>query len=758
MIQMIKNFIIIIIIIIIFFLLLVQKITAQEVEEKQQVVVDFKKLMPSVMHLTHQDFKETTIHHYQKSYTRSLFQAHKPSMMLFHTPNHQHFANGELYKEFQQLAERVGAFVGLAAVNVEEIPFKFAQSKFEVLAVPAIRYWNQGRHKKMQHFKLPRNVNNPQNKLVVYVDELEDFIFDELISNAKTLEYDYLNLDDDDDEELEECGLSTTMMIQEPAVDELLEARTNCLRKKQDEEINNAILTQTSKKSVFLLTITIPSRTKHHQQQQEQDDNNNNMIIPLIVERQIRRLEAMIHTLQIHLFSINNVRWAIVKQPSAATKDDKKIRVKLELLSLDLVGAEPRKSEVLVYDVLSVADALAMPNKALISLSYTELNKLMVKYSKPKIPKEHQQFLDNPNLKTPIVIQKDRTFWNKVTQLWNDTTPTSSSQQQQQPSINIRYRKVFEDCKSIKECYEITTQQHEPKRFVPFIIRHPPEFISQIPNAEELLKIFRGESMIGFEVDGLLPNLDWRTETVADLASKWTKTGTDFESNVFQAHVNRTTFPYKMPAVFDEITPESPIDPRTNAKPTRRFRNSMSESEFAKLPRRPLHASLTPQFSNMGAYSPLHSDPGAYGNVWMYLASGTKHWELMHHRHYSVSDPVQQALGEMNLDYPERFFNLSAPDEIDVEDNNKYYFDIYCGTINAGDLIILPIGWIHRVWTGDTENTIGVAGYNFANYNTTPSTDGTWIEYAEDALQGQDDKYQTVGHRLQVLEQHFMWY
>jgi cupin superfamily acireductone dioxygenase involved in methionine salvage len=130
---------------------------------------------------------------------------------------------------------------------------------------------------------------------------------------------------------------------------------------------------------------------------------------------------------------------------------------------------------------------------------------------------------------------------------------------------------------------------------------------------------------------------------------------------------------------------------------------------------------------------------------YMFIASGSKHWQLIHPRHLTVAEPIVQSLGEMN--HPERYFNLSAPDEIvDVENNNnKYYFDIYCGTIHAGDLIMLPAGWLHRVWTGDDENTIGLVGYNFMEYPN-------WEEDVDFAMAEQEENFRHLDRRRESAE------
>lgn len=461
--------------------------------------------MPSVLHLTAEDFRNN---HYQ----RVLIGAHKPHFILFHLPS---FTNGrKIYTIYEELAKRVGSFVGLASVNVEAVSSSFIRKKFQVSQLPAIRFWKQGKHKVMFNYSTSDNNNIPQT-----ADEMEDFILDNLIETNATLEYDYLS-------------------------DEENENDAPLLKLKQETELKTA-------KRVFIFTILYP-----------ENPSQNFESIEDLIDRKIRRVESMIHVLAIHdMYSKNNnnnnaVRLVIVKQSDQHLVDS--IRIKIELKTGGVDSSSRGSSSIILFDREDTLESLKNPDSRMpCSLSFHKLSQILSRHTKPPIPKEHRMLMEDPKLDFVIkTIHQD-----------------DDDDEDKKIKIHIRYRRVFDGCSSLRECSQMKKENEDGSKTAattfPFIVRNvaefrdPKETETPIHNADDLLKIFRSEESATHIVDGLLPHFDYQRESVRDIANRWSRTGEDFEINMFQAHVNRSTFGFKLPKVFDEVAPTTSIDSRT---------------------------------------------------------------------------------------------------------------------------------------------------------------------------------------------------
>lgn len=105
--------------------------------------------------------------------------------------------------------------------------------------------------------------------------------------------------------------------------------------------------------------------------------------------------------------------------------------------------------------------------------------------------------------------------------------------------------------------------------------------------------------------------------------------------------------------------------------------------------------------SPKGSFTSLHLD--AYGmQGWVYLITGCKVWEFyapqyVHH----AFDPIYREFFDHRQHSLEQFPLLTVAEK-------------YVGTMNAGDLLYFPPGWIHEVET--TEMSVGVGGALINDY------------------------------------------
>ena len=113
----------------------------------------------------------------------------------------------------------------------------------------------------------------------------------------------------------------------------------------------------------------------------------------------------------------------------------------------------------------------------------------------------------------------------------------------------------------------------------------------------------------------------------------------------------------------------------------------------------PLEKSLV--LSPKESFTPLHLD--AYGmQGWMYLISGYKTWEFYAPKYvHNAFDPVYREFFNPRKHRLEQFPLLALTEK-------------YVGTMQAGDLIYFPAGWIHQVET--TETSWGVGGNLINDY------------------------------------------
>lgn len=118
----------------------------------------------------------------------------------------------------------------------------------------------------------------------------------------------------------------------------------------------------------------------------------------------------------------------------------------------------------------------------------------------------------------------------------------------------------------------------------------------------------------------------------------------------------------------------------------------------------PLHASQLEKslvLSPKGSFTPLHLD--AYGmQGWMYLIAGCKRWEFYAPKYvHSAFDPVYREFFNPDKHRREQFPLLALTEK-------------YVGTMQSGDLVYFPAGWIHQVET--IEPSWGVGGNLINDY------------------------------------------
>jgi len=101
----------------------------------------------------------------------------------------------------------------------------------------------------------------------------------------------------------------------------------------------------------------------------------------------------------------------------------------------------------------------------------------------------------------------------------------------------------------------------------------------------------------------------------------------------------------------------------------------------------------------------FHMDPG-YGGGWMYLYSGQKLWWFINPYKCKTTDGAKKdynqnpTIGNNELDF------LKTADLADLV---KKGYTVYAVLANAGDMIVFPQGWLHRVQT--YQKSIGCGGY-----------------------------------------------
>jgi hypothetical protein len=105
--------------------------------------------------------------------------------------------------------------------------------------------------------------------------------------------------------------------------------------------------------------------------------------------------------------------------------------------------------------------------------------------------------------------------------------------------------------------------------------------------------------------------------------------------------------------------------------------------------------------SPRGSFTPLHLE--AYGmQGWMYLISGRKTWEFYPSRHLlALFDPIFREFYDPRKHTPDQFPMLPFPEK-------------YVGTMQGGELLFFPSGWIHQVET--TEASYGIGANLFNDY------------------------------------------
>lgn len=150
----------------------------------------------------------------------------------------------------------------------------------------------------------------------------------------------------------------------------------------------------------------------------------------------------------------------------------------------------------------------------------------------------------------------------------------------------------------------------------------------------------------------------WREWTAGDFVDAWSADDADPGLNVVDV--------YLPDARFDAIFPVHP---------------ALDAVNLLNADPRTAHYRRSVVLTAPGAYTPMHVDSYGCGG-WMYLISGEKHWELVHAEHAA-------GLWDANTtDYADpRAGNW--PDNVPT----------WTATLSAGEMMICPPGFVHRVAT-----------------------------------------------------------